>query len=462
MELKIFNIIEYENTFYNDLSFLFFYISINYEANERKQQQLAKYLNVTKLSKPQIELYKNLEYLSIEYIYFDEKSNKYFYGNCLIPSIQDIINGSPFSTKIKRDEHLRDFLWDNIDEVDYTEKIKNAIIIDYINQNSNTFTIGKMEKGELKLYLCLYPNYVLPLKIDIIEYVKMCDEFRGSYGWHFHFIDVSRLNEKELDYLSKIRTENVRDKIVQTFRSEADVSELSDIEFSNANDIEVCYSENYFLLITDSFERLKNKVEKKGHYNLETALLECPKPLDIYSINKVEHILKRKLPNELLNFYLQYNGFTLEWKDDSIKIDGYSPKSNFEIVPFQEVFGGRNSENNRHWGPNKYEGSVVMSEIMDNETLAIARECYPILFSEFIDVVMKIPDFGEIELYGIIKGEYTRLNISFENFIKLIIRLCGIDFWYILLPEYKHLQVEEHFPAIDKFIVELFPEVDFL
>lgn len=461
MELKVFNIDAYEDFFYNDSNFLLSYIGIDYRPTEKKIDKLKEFLNVRQLPESLQKVYGYIQYLNIQYTYFNQNTSMLSSGNCLIPGIDDIIKGNPFSKNSNKKQPLKGFLWDDTDKEEYIARLENHIIIDYVNTKANTFTIGTINnKNELELSLCEYPDYIFPLQLNIENYVQICDEYRATEGWQYHFIDTSKLGIKEKQYLEKKRIAKISENIKKAFQTDVNIKLLPDLQFENDNYIENCLKKNYHKLVTDNFEHLKNRIDKKqGTFRLTTEALKTPKSLSVHSINKVETILGRKLSDEFLNFYLQYNGFSLQWNVKDMNIDGYYPEANFEILPFEQVFGGRNADINRHWSSKLYEGSVTMQNVMDEETLAIANECYPVLFSEFIDIVIRIPEEKPLEIYAIRKGKYTLLNIRFDALIELIINVMGINFWYTFLPEYKRLKSQEHFPEIDSFVKELFPDV---
>lgn len=464
MELKVFDIQEYEDFFNKKPKFIWSSVDIYDKPSKTLRKKLKNHLNVSELPEKLNELYDIIQEISIEYAYICSNGviNS---GFCLIAGIENMIMGNPFVESVKKEDYLKEILWDENDNPDYINETKKYVIFDYISIVANSYVIAKLseDKTLFELYLFIYPGYIFPLDVDVIQYVIISDQYRGMTGWQIYFINETKITAEEKDLLNNCWKSNVYENIKEIF-PDADLGLLPEKSFLRKGPfIEDTAIINNHKRITDGFQNLKESIGNNGYFKLETEFKHRPREIDVYTINKAQYVIQQQLPEEFICFYIQYNGFHLDWANTlCIDENGYKAEAIFEIVPFHQIFGGREPFKNRRWGPGNYHGNVIMEDIMDDETLTIAMECYPILFSEQIDIVIRFIGGKRYELYGIIEGNYKKLSLSFAKLFEIIIGVMGINYWYLLLPEYKDVDKGSIYPDIKLFIKKLFPEFNAL
>ncbi|MGK7894885.1 MAG: hypothetical protein AB4372_15025 [Xenococcus sp. (in: cyanobacteria)] len=394
--------------------------------------------------------------------------DSFVYGESFILGPDSLISGPRLRTPsaAKKGERLKGYCWDDGDDTDLAKKMEEEIfILDYIDSISNTYTVFKLdtETSEPRLFSFKYPHHLFPLTLSFEDYFEKTLEYRCIFCWQDYFIDKSKLNKEALDYLEQERPDRFLKDILEIHPG-VDLSKLPNQPENNDYSFSLLAKEkNYNQRFREQFQSLKLFLEdRNGTFELE----ENRHPLTILTIRKIEYILGERLPDDILAFYSQLNGFSLNWSlpyDENGTYQDSFPMADFKLFGLEHVFGGLEPWNNRVWHNRMFKGLVTFEEVMDEEELAFAEQCKLIYTSEQDKVVMRLSaDIEEPELYLMDRANFIKLQLTFAEFIECLIENLGITHWpwfFTSTEDYPDSFLSTH-PSINRYIQEIFPEVD--
>lgn len=423
------------------------------------------------LPKDMMEVFEKSDDFSIEWFYQMPENTLTITGSTFFGSLDTFMNGQQrySSAKAKKGKRHHEFLWEEGDAPDLIRDLEdNFFILDIIDLTAHVYTLFRFVPGreDPELVLYKYPHHMYPLTIGFKEYVELAIEVRGLCLWQDHFIDRTRCTQKALEYLDSERPDHFFENVNRLF-PEADLSRFPEPVQQGPHAFEHLGKEkNYAGRFRDRFEMLKQKVGAAGG---EFELEYNRDPLTILTIRKIEGILGRRLPDSMLAFYSQLNGFRLTWSFPDKTLYGKDPNDypsgEFHLVGLEETFGGFEPHRNRNWGENMHEGIVTMEDSMDDETLAFAKQCRLLLneLGHDNDTVVRFAEnCEEPEIYVMDQGEFIKMQTGFEGFIEALLENMGMTSWQFFLtsPEdYSSKFLETHSPAV-RYIRDVFPDAD--
>ncbi|WP_025741551.1 hypothetical protein [Aquimarina pacifica] len=356
----------------------------------------------------------------------------------------------------KKGEKLKGHLWVEGMNTEWINELESRyFILDFICFYSNTFVLLSFSedpspKPELTLFI--YPNFLFPLKISFQEYVYWVDKVRALDTWMEHFIDKEKCTEEALQQLKIMRSGRFFANMSSVF-PEVDLTDFS----GNDKTIEPSYpftsiavQKNYFeeliakseVFFEDKPVEGENKIPYTETWTTEFSLISfVPKPLNIYMVRKIETCIERQLPDSMLAFYSQLNGFRMDWNipKDSDFCKNYEKEDrdylfgNFKLYALHEVFGGNKAIDTFHWNRDNWPGAVSDPINMSDEELLFANTCFLIYGSELNNVVIRFEDEEEepyLYLCEYINGGFFhKLNINFDEFIAFLFENMGLQYW---------------------------------
>ena len=387
----------------------------------------------------------------------------------------------------KKGQKLKDLLWVDGMDVEWTTHLeKKYFILDFICFYSNTFVLLNFSEDSPKkpeLTLFMYPNLLFPLQLTFKEYIYWIDKTRSMNTWMEHFIDKEKCTDQALQYLKTIRSGRFFSNMSTVFPN------IKLEKFPGDHTIEPNYSFTTLAVKKDYFNRLieisekfyqDKPVQSLHKIDAEISTQKYPlielrhNPLNIYMVRKIERSIQRKLPDSMLAFYGQLNGFSMDWSipNTSEFSKNYETEdqnylfANFTLYGLQEVFGGPNSIDMFHWDTDNWPGAVSDPENMSEDELLFANKCFLIYGSELNNVVIRFEENQEEpDLYlceYINESFFHKLNITFTEFIELLFENMGIQYWVRFFIEDKTdaMQIAGRSPNIPRILNKLCPQTD--
>jgi len=383
-------------------------------------------------------------------------------GKSFIRSLDSFMNGQQLksSKKAKKGERHKEYLWEDGDDPELIKDLEdNYFILDIVEHYSKLFTIFKIEDDKVKLFLYKYPHHFYPLKLSFIEYIEKSIEYRGIYVWQDYFIDRENTTKAALEFLDSERPDMFHKNMKENF-PEIEISDIPEPEKTiNKYSFEILVEKkDYFRRFDKRFKQLEQKLNNinGAEYKLEYNIGK----LNIPIIRRIEGMLNRALPDSMLAFYSQINGFRLSWKYP-LKKD-LTARASFNLLSLEQMFGGFDPMD-RNWTDNMFEGIVTMKDVMDNESLTFAKQCRLMSNEEFNDTVVRfVEGKDEPEIYVMISGKFYPMKVSFEEYIELVLENMGVEYWqrfHIKKELYPDEEIENYSSTLEA-IKSIFPDVD--
>jgi hypothetical protein len=384
-------------------------------------------------------------------------------GGAFVRSLDSFMNGQQLksSRKSKRGERHKEYLWEEGDDPALIKDLEdNYFILDIVEHYSKTFVIFKIVDDIPKLFLYKYPHYMFPLTLGFTDYIEKTIEYRGFYMWQDYFIDTANTSEEGLAFLAQERSDLFHIHMRNIF-PEVDISNIPEPEDQDAK-----YSFEILTAKKEYIQRFEKRFKEFEEFLLthraSTFSLEYNNDrINIPIIRRIESMLQRPLPDSMLAFFTQINGFELKWKYGK-HIDGCTPSGSFRLLGLDQLFGGFNPMD-RNWTDTMFEGIVTMKDVMDDETYSFAKECRLLSNEEFNDTVVRFVDGKEEpELYVIINGNFYPMTTSFDDYIELLLENMGLEYWQRYFIDKDHYADEEFnsLPPVTKMLQVINPQSD--
>ena len=387
----------------------------------------------------------------------------------------------------KEGEKLKNHLWTEKMDAEWVHYLESKyFILDFICLYSNTFVLLNFEgdsSNSPKLTLFMYPNFLFPLKLTFNEYLYWMDKTRAMHTWMEHFIDKEKCSVEALEYLKIMRPGRFFANMKLVF-PDLELNEFPKNEKSTNYSFEsLAIRKNYFNRLIETsrifFERKPAdsmfKIPETGIWTREIPFVELvSSPLNIFMVRKIELCIERELPDSMLAFYSQINGFTMEWSisKDSEFCEDYEMEDknylfgNFKFYGLHEVFGGPNSIDTFYWDRDNWPGAVSDPINMSDEELLFANSCFLIYGSEFNNVVIRFEE-GQIEpdLYlceYLNEHFFHRLSLTFEEFIELLFENMGLQYWirFFIEDEEDAREIIKKSPNVPRIVKKLNPRAN--
>jgi hypothetical protein len=418
----------------------------------------------TEIPRSLYEYYENKAPYVIVWDYKDNDNNLLF-GYTQIQSINSFTDGPMLENRIpaKKGERHKGILWDEGDDPKLIEKLEDSFfILDRIDPAATYYTIFKINEktNEPELYLFRYPNILLPLIINFETYIALSIEVCGMFLWQTYFIDESQISKENKEIFNQERPDRFFDNMKAIFPN-ADLSLFNKPVYTEPHSFSIVASKkDYKRRFDKTFKDLK-KLTKGGNLDYNPNY----QSFSILQIRKAELALGRKLPDSMLAFYSQINGFNLSWKTKAKpENDLHYQYGECTMLSFDKIFAGFYNKN-LNWSDSRTFEGIITFDSMGKEELEFASQCRVIYNEEYSTTVIRfVPEKEEPELYVFVVDEnkFYPLSVNFTGFVESFLETRGIFNWQLHLIDTAALPIGEWNITTSFFndMRILFPEID--
>lgn len=426
---------------------------------ETKPEEIKHFEEVLGFPIPKVirTFYENYLPFTISWTFRDnEKSYLSYSGQCLFADLKEHYLGLQKSEEnpAHPGERHKNVLWYEGDDPDFIRILeRDYYIFDVIDFHAHYYTLLKItkEKPNPELFLFTYPNNMYPLSLDFTTYIKYADEFKGIHLWQELFIDKDKCNITGIESKRSYPLITAYKKIFP----ELDCSVLENAK--NSSETELSY---HLLSEKKSYRKRFTKINTELQEVMNDHTFVIERDTTIPCIMKAETILNRQLPDSLLAFYTDINGFKLSWRHSSV--EDSLPKSyraaETRMLPLHKVFFGLSDYDN----PKKTDLFNDLLVVLDKYQ-QLANECYPINCNDHcVTAIRFIEESEEPELYLFSEGIPYKLSVTFEEYIESLLKTRGLSFWEFQLIDTSAIP-EGELDLSNNFVNdmnELFPDTD--
>lgn len=356
------------------------------------------------------------------------------------------LNNHVLSQKIQvfnsDEEYELQYFWEGNYTEEQKEQLKKYYIFDKIDIGIYVlFDLEQTIDGNPNLYLLLPPFRLYSLHLTIEEYLHHLINNKGLYLWQWHVQQLSKEDN------SKIHNEYFLETLEVLF-PDADKS-LYKIE-----DVvpELPLSDNIW---TTKLQELQSRLNNDSR--VEYAYFHIQPPIHDSLIQRIENVWAKKIPNDMLSFYKEMNGFKFgfKFKDGENVFIG-----NSHIRPLEYSFGGMKAKEKLIWDDTIGRGTLWVDYFEEEDPDWVeAVQGFRIIDSINPELFIVFP-FEEIqkniELKLLQFDNAIQFKLNFIEYIHMVIHCAGLEHWQYLFTEEEEwpslesvLPVKEHFKILN-------------
>jgi hypothetical protein len=308
------------------------------------------------------------------------------------------------------------------------------------------------DQDEPELFLFCYHNHLYPLDLSLDEYLDLLFQTRGMYFWQEY---ATLPGSVELDTGIPDRFHENMSRLFP----DVDLSKLRKIELPLARSIYNVFMAkkkkvDYRGLFAERVEELK---KNKNIVKIEFTPNEG---VSLGAVRKAKESLGRELPESLLCFYLNMNGFRLEWTCEEAGADVI--KGFIDMLPLEHVLGGFNGLYRKDWNDEVFR-NVLWMEDDDEEDIEFMKPFK--MFDGYeglnINIVLRfVEGQEEPELFLNDRWNYYPLTITFAEYLERQLDTLGLEFWQYYVTDPKSFTDFSALPPFHDRMARVFPGVN--
>ncbi|MEL7038226.1 MAG: hypothetical protein AAFO04_21805 [Cyanobacteria bacterium J06592_8] len=326
------------------------------------------------------------------------------------------------------------FWSDKIQSVD-REKLKQFFVLDDIGYSNYVIFEFKNDLEQPELYLYMHSGEFYKLNFSFEEYIAKTIEYGGIYLWQRYYCTEYKPTAFDLDDRCF--------EYAQILLPDADLVALREKSFDLPL---INESKNYYNLFSEQVHNF----EQNRKASREIFALQPGAPVG--SLVKAQVTLRKKLPEEFINFFYQLNGVTYEWSMEDVH-------GCINVGSIERIMGGKDGALKKEWyQPDDFFEITWFDEESDNidyyKRLRPLEEWFGTSAYSALDFESKSLDIF-LNDEG---GEFFIVPISFISYIDFLLVLMGLDNWLYLFIEESESPIDDTF--IKEAVQKVFPEVD--